>query len=234
MFKPFRSFLLATVAVLGLAACSDDNDDAATTTQGPTALVRVAHKSPDAPNVDVAVDGSVVLANVPYPAFSGYLEVPAGTRNVEVRVAGTQNVVIEADLDLAANTAYTVFATGRVADIAPLVTVDDLTPTTTGDVKLRVIHGAPSVANVDVYATAPGADINTATPVLTNVPFRGVSDYLTVPAGSYQLRVTPAGTKTVAIDVTVALNANSIRTVIAREASGGGAPFVLALLPDQN
>lgn len=233
MFKPFRTFLVATVAVLGLAACSDD-DDAPTAVQTPTALVRVAHKSPNAPAVDVLVDGSVVLSNVPFPAFSGYLEVPAGTRNVQVNAAGTTQTVIDADLSLEAGRAYTVFATGLLADLTPVVTVDDLTPAAAGDARIRVIHGAPSAPAVDVYATAPGADLETATPVLTNVPFRAVSDYLTVPAGTYQLRVTLAGTTTVAIDATVSLNPTSVRTVIARDNQGGGGPFTLALLPDQN
>jgi hypothetical protein len=232
MQKSLRSLLVATVAVLGLAACSDD--DAAPTAVTPTALVRVVHLSPDAPNVDVAVDGAVALANVPYPVFSGYLEVPSGTRAVEVRAAGTQNAVIAADLALATGTPYTVFATGLLADITPVVTVDDLVAPAAGQIKLRVIHGAASAPNVDVYATAPGADINTATPVLTNVPFRGVSDYLTVPAGQYQLRVTLAGTKTVAIELTVTISGGQVRTVVARDNVGGGAPFSLFLLPDLN
>jgi hypothetical protein len=233
MQKSLRSLLVATVAVLGLAACSDDDDNGPTAAT-PTALVRVVHASPDAPNVDVAVDGSIALANVPFPVFSGYLEVPSGTRNVQVRPTGSQTAVIEADLALATGTAYTVFATGLVADISAVVAVDDLVAPTAGNVKVRVVHGAPSAPNVDVYATAPGADINTATPVLTNVPFRGVSDYLTVPAGQYQFRVTPTGTKTVAIDLTVTLNTNSIRTVVARDNVGGGTPFALFLLPDLN
>lgn len=232
MQKSLRSLLVATVAVLGLAACSDDND--APTAATPTALVRVVHLSPNAPNVDVAVDGSIALANVPFPVFSGYLEVPSGTRNVQVRPTGTQTAVIEADLSLTTGTAYSVFATGLVADISAVVAVDDLVAPAAGNVKVRVVHGAPSAPNVDVYATAPGADINTATPVLTNVPFRAVSSYLTVPAGQYQFRVTPTGTKTVAIDLTVTLNTNSIRTVVARDNVGGGTPFALFLLPDLN
>ena len=36
--------------------------------------------------------------------------------------------------------------------------------------------------------------------MLTNVPFKGVSDYLSVAAGSYEVFITPTGSKTIAID----------------------------------
>jgi hypothetical protein len=48
---------------------------------GGQAQVRVAHLSPDAPNVDVSVNGEPVAAlqNVPYGTISPYLSLPAGS-----------------------------------------------------------------------------------------------------------------------------------------------------------
>ena len=55
------------------------------------------------------------------------------------------------------------------------------------------------------------------------------------PAGSYQIRVTPTGSRTVAIDSgTVALTAGQIRTVVAVDNSGGGSPFGAIILKDLN
>ena len=54
------SLLLAASAMT--AACGDDGDNI-----GPdatTARVRVVHASPDAPNVDVLVDGAVTLSDL--------------------------------------------------------------------------------------------------------------------------------------------------------------------------
>jgi hypothetical protein len=88
---------------------------------------------------------------------------------------------------------------------------------------------------VDIYVTAPGADLTTATPVLTGVAFGDVADYLEVPAGEYQVRITPAGTKTVAIDSgALTLESGQVRTAIAVDAPGGGAPFDLIVLADSN
>lgn len=232
MFSRFRALLALPLAAAALVACSDDNGST-----GPTgdAALRVVHASPDAPNVDVLVDGGAVLTNVPFGAASDYLEVNPDRYQVQVVPAGaTTPVVIDASLTLNPGGSYTVLATGELAEIAPLVLGDDRSEPAAGQVKIRVVHAAPAAAGVDVYATAPGADINTATPVLVNVPFRGVSGYLAVPAGEYQLRVTPTGTKTVAINATVDLMAGQVRTVVALDAVGGGAPLTAIVLEDLN
>ena len=224
---------LALLATFAVAACDDDDDDVT----GPvtTAQLRVVHASPDAPNVDVLVDNAAVLTNVAYKAASSYLEVPSGSRNLKVRATGTSTVVIDQNGTLAQNSFYTVLATGRVASIAPVVLTDDQTSPASGSVRLRLVHASPTAGNVDIYVTAPTADIATATPTLTNVAFRAASNYLEVPAGTYRVRITPAGTKTVAIDANnVALVAGQVRTAVAVDAAGGGAPLGAILLADKN
>jgi hypothetical protein len=223
------TLLLAATALT--SACDDDDNT------GPEseARVRVVHASPDAPAVDVLLDGGEVLSDVPYLAASDYLDLAAGDHNVKVNAAGTTTTVIDADVSLADGVDYTVIASGLLAQIAPIVLEDDNSTPPAGSVRVRAVHGAPSVPAVDVYVTAPGADLETTTPVLTGVEFGDVADYLDVPAGEYQVRVTPAGTKTVAIDSgTLTLASGQVRTAIAVEAPGGGAPFDLLVLEDLN
>jgi hypothetical protein len=224
------TLLLAASALT--AAC--DDDDNGTGPEG-EARIRVVHASPDAPPVDVLLDDAEVLSDVPYLAASEYLETTAGDHNLKVNAAGTTTTVIDADATLADGTDYTVIASGLVAAIEPIVLEDDNSAPAAGNVRVRAIHGAPSAPAVDVYVTAPGADLNAATPVLTNVAFGDVAEYLEVPAGDYQVRVTPAGTKTVAIDSgTLTLASGQVRTAIAVDAPGGGAPFDFLVLADLN
>ena len=226
-----QKLALAALAVFALAACDDDSDPVAPQ----TAQVRVVHASADAPNVDVLVDGNAVLANVPFKAASDYLAVTSGSRNFKVRATGTTTVVIDANAPLMTGSAYTVIATGPVASIAPLVLQDDLTAPAAGNIKLRLVHASPTAGEVDIYVTAPGTDIATADPTLAGVAFREFSPYLSAPAGTYRVRVTPAGSKTVAIDVNnVALAAGQIRTAVAVDAPGGGTPLGAILLADRN
>jgi hypothetical protein len=227
--------LLGLISLLPAAFVAGCGSGSGTITPPAASLaqVRVVHASPDAPNVDVLADGSRVLTNVPYTASSGYLPVPAGTRNVRVNPTGSSTSVINTDLNLIGQTSYTVLATGRVANIAPLALLDDRSAPTAGNAKVRLVHAAPGAANVDIYVTAPSASLVGETPVLSNVPFRAASDYLELPAGSYQIRITPTGTQTVAIDTgAVTLNAGAIRTGIALGDPGVGQALTAILLND--
>src|SRR5690606_318306 len=100
------------------------------------ARVRVIHASPDAPNVDVLVDDAVALTDVPFPAASDYLPLSSGERNFKVNVAGTATTAIDVDVTLGGSTDYSVLAVGFVADIEPLLTVDELRPAQDGSAKL--------------------------------------------------------------------------------------------------
>ena len=227
-----RLLFLGFAAAALVAGCGDDESGTGPAADG---AMRVVHASPDAPSVDVLVDNAKVLSSVPYLGASSYLDVPAGTRNVKVNAAGTSTTVIDADVPVTAGRDYTVIAGGLVSEIAPIVLEDDRTAPAAGNAKVRAVHGAPSAPAVDIYVTAPGADLATATPTLTGVPFGAASDYLSIPAGDYQVRVTPTGTKTVAIDSgPVSLVAGQVRTVIAVDSPDGGAPFGFLLLQDLN
>lgn len=106
-------------------------------------------------------------------------------------------------------------------------------PSPGGEARVRVVHASPDAPAVDISVTAPGADLAGETPALASVAFGDVADYIEAPAGDCQVRVAPAGTKTVVIAsgaLTVA--AGQVRTAIAVDTAGGGAPFDLLLLPD--
>lgn len=216
------------VSIFLLAGCGGSSSSA-------SSRLRVVHASPDAPNVDVLVRNRVVLSNVAFRDASGYLSTASGDTPVAVRVTGTTTTVISATTHLQEKVDYTLIAANRVANIEPLLLTDDNRSPSAGNIKLRVVHGAPSAPNVDVYVTAPGEDIANLVPTLSDVPFKAASGYLEVPAGTYRVRVTVAGTKDVAIDTgAVTLVAGQIRTAIAVDAVGGGAPFSALLLADKN
>lgn len=83
-----------------------------------SAEVRFVHASPDAPAVDIAVkNGPVLFSDVEFKESQGYIRVPQGTYDLEVRVAGTNIVALEIPgVELNRRTAYTAFATGSLAD----------------------------------------------------------------------------------------------------------------------
>jgi hypothetical protein len=82
------------------------------------ARVRVVHTSPDAPAVDIAVKGGdVLIPNLAFPNASDYLEVPAGSYDLEVRAAGTTTVALELPgVKLDPTMVYDVFAIGQLGN----------------------------------------------------------------------------------------------------------------------
>ena len=199
----------------------------------PTSL-QVIHASPDAPAVDVVVDGGVLVPSLAFPTATGFVETPAGTYTVAVTVAGNPGAVAigPVDLDLAAGARYSVLAVGELAAIEPLILTDDPRRVAT-NAKVRIVHAAPSAMDVDIYVTAVGADINAETPTLENIAFKDNTGYLALPAGDYDVTVTPTGTKTAAIGpATISVSDGGIYTAIARDPLPGAAELGLIVSDD--
>jgi len=159
--------------------------------------LRALHASPDAPPVNILVNGTQTLAGVDYAQGSGFLPVAESTRvQVEAIIPGGNALVIDANLSLEFSTDYTVIAAGEVA--APvnalLISNPSNSPITPGSLRAQVVHAAPDAPAVDVYVTAPGANLDGSEPVNNAaLAFEQYTGRVELPAGAYQIRVTLAG-----------------------------------------
>lgn len=199
----------------------------------PTSL-QVIHASPDAPAVDIVVDGGVLVPGLAFPQATGFVEVPGSTYNVSVTVAGNPGAIAigPVDLDLVAGERYSIFAVGQLAAIEPLILTDDPRRVAT-NAKVRIVHASPTAADVDIYVTAVGADINVEAPTLENIPFKANTGFLALPAGDYDVTVTPTGTKTAAIGpATISVSDGGVYTAVARDPLPGSTEFGLIVLDD--
>lgn len=191
----FAPIGLAALATLSIAACSDDDDNAAA-----EAVLRIFHASPDAPAVNVWLDGSPALEGVDYQASSGQIRVAAGSHTVQIDAIladdTTLTVLPETTLDLAENMEYNVLAMGRAAEIGSgndtefgpqIVARDYLMPE---GARVQAIHASPDAPTVDVFITAPGADLSGEMPFADDLAYTMYSDAVEVPAGDYQIRIT--------------------------------------------
>ena len=227
--KSFVYLAFTALAVMGFSGCGSSSSG--------NAQLRVLHASPDAPNVDVAIDGHTVLTNVPYETASAYLNVSAGATHIQVFPTGTKTAAIDATVPLLKNSVTTVAAIDPkgLGSLGPVLFTDNLTPPPAGEFNVRFIHLSPSApSSVDIYVTAVGADISTATPSISALTFPNASAYISAAAGTYEVRVTAAGEKTPAIDANVTIAAGAIRTAVALDSPGGGAPIIPDILADLN
>jgi hypothetical protein len=161
-------------------------------TQDANASIRVMHASPDAPAVDVFVNGDAVLTNVPFFAISSRLSVPAGTYRVQVAPtgAGAAAAVIDGEVTVEGGMSYTVAAMGAVADIGAVIYEEDDSAPAAGEARVRIYHASPDAPAVDIKLA--GTDVV----ILENVSFTDGA-FLDVPAGTYQFDISPAGSSAV-------------------------------------
>lgn len=182
--------------------------------------VRVVHFSPDAPAVDILVDDQRAIQGLEYPKFIGPVSLPAGQRNLKVNVANTSTTVINATLPFEADLRYSLFALNKVANIEALRLLDTRFAAR-GAAKVRLLHAAPSAPAVDIYVSRPGVPLERLEPIVQSLTFKNSTPYLRIRPGKLQVRITLAGTRTVAIDTDeLELAAGNIFTAAAIEKKG--------------
>ena len=204
ILKGVGAGLALAVLGTGAATADDDTDDQG---DGTTAEVRVGHLSPDAPSVDVYVDGTEVVSDLAYGDFApgaltgAYLDLPAGEYDITTKVADTDQTVdalSASEFPVEANRNYTVLATGELTPetsgeaelgLLPLVdNDDDETALPSADAGLvRLVHASPDAGAVDLVVESDGEEVTT----VSDVEFGQETGYLELPPGEYVVDVGP-------------------------------------------
>ncbi len=228
-----------------LTGCNDDNDAPPVDISGdnltPPMFVdlRVVHASPDAPSVDIVSGGNALigLEDIDYQTASGFFNLQEGSYTIGVQADlpdGSNAEVLSISADINNDTVYNVFAVGQTSNIEALLVANTKTPVGDGNARAQVVHAAPNAPEVDVYVTAVGSDINVEQ-ALATLSFKGFTGQVEVPAGEYQIRITPAGTKTVVFDSgAVALPEGADLLISATQNVGAGPSPVSLLVADGN
>jgi hypothetical protein len=119
--------------------------------------------SPDAPNVDIFAAGAgVVVSDLTFKEPSAYLPLPAGSYDLQVRVAGTSTVALDLPgTQLEAGKVYTAFAVGLAAG-QPALTVNLATDSTA---QQATATPAPTAAPTAAPTVTPAAPPSSGGPI---------------------------------------------------------------------
>jgi len=221
-----RSIGAGTALLVGSGvAAADDHDEDGPSGKGfpfeddddEGAEVRVIHASPDAPAVDVFVDGSSVLEGVTFKTVSDYLELPGATYDVAVAPAGAgvDNAVIDTSVTVENGTDYTIAATNTLANIEPVVFVDDNESESVAKPRLRVVHLSPDAPAVDVAQTDGPGVVFEPEVALEDLTFTNASGYLELLPTDYEFAVRPADSETVVKEIEADLDPGATYTAFA-------------------
>jgi hypothetical protein len=210
METPFilrRALQAMLPAVLLLASCGKD-DDPAVPPVADAGKINAYHQAASA-NVGVKVlFDDAEKATLTYGQSSNYQSVNTGSRTIKINVASsgttaaTQTVTVEKDKN------YSYFAYANTAStVAGLFLTDDLTAPTSGNAKIRLVHLAQgsvstplkiSSTSVAGLVDVSGVNVLFAGAAPTAGASVGASEFVSIPAGSYNLSVT-TGTPSISV-----------------------------------
>jgi hypothetical protein len=180
---------LAATLLVGFALAMTGAGPAAAA--GDVGYVRLAHLSPDTPDVDVyltsvsAGGAPKVFPGVGYGTMSNYLSLPTGTYAVAMRAAGApaaEPPVLTTNVTVAAGKAYTVAGVGRHADLGLTVIDDNLALPPADMAKVRILQASVKANTLDVNAVG-GQEI------ASEVGFATTTQYNLVKPGEWTLKV---------------------------------------------
>jgi hypothetical protein len=170
----------------------------------PAGDLQIVHASPDAGLVDVLADGAVLVDSADYAAVADFPDLAAGTYDIEIRPEDGDETtnVFQGDVTLDAGVTAKAIAIGLVAatgeddDERPVfdlgIYADDHRRVST-DAKIRAIHAAASIGDIDLYVVETGTDITTVDPTISG-GFGANTGFLSLAPGNYDLVVTTTET----------------------------------------
>ncbi len=172
---------------LGLPSCSPDDpfiptrpSDTIDISKG--AFLRVVHAAPDAPAVDVQINGTAFF-NGP----QGYLDFRADNNNARyypvsdtatvITFTSSGSAVAEGTLSMSRGSYHTAYLHGSSkTGYKVLITSDSIEVNSTSDkpAKYRIVHLSPDAPTLDIRQDAP-----TTQPVITGLSYGTASNYVT-------------------------------------------------------
>jgi len=199
--------------------------------------LRVGNFAPAVGSVDAYLDaqgssgstGTLLDTSMALGGTSAYQDALPATYRVSFTATGQTAEItgLGSDLALAPSTAVSVFAVGLSGQGPPnnlqlLELQDNLQSPAKGMAKLRVAQLAPDINNggtnlVDVVAL-DASGMPTTPPLVGSLGYTGVSQYLSLPAGSYTVALVPSGLTTPllpsASGTTLNLAGGSVQTLV--------------------
>ncbi|HEY4221898.1 MAG TPA: DUF4397 domain-containing protein, partial [Myxococcota bacterium] len=151
----------------------------------PPASVRVVHLSPDAPAVNVSRNGAVLASDLSFENATSFATVASGIADLDIALSSSPSspILSVTNLDLEPGSFTTAVAFGRASNLQALALTDDRSPPAAGNIRIRPVHAAVGIGNLDIYEVTPSGHVK----LYDNLAFGTAGDAIEVPAGAYTL-----------------------------------------------
>jgi hypothetical protein len=182
----------------------------------------------------VTVAAKPVVAGLAFPGLTPYVAIDSGTPTFTVSVTGAPTTLVNTAYTVSSgNYTYVVF--GPVTAVGTVLVNDAFADPGSGNFVVRAINAAAGPGALDVYITAPGADLTATSPTIAGVAYGTTSSFITVAIGAtFQIRVTPSGSKDVVYDTTPRAFAERSGTQLVIFGKGSGKLVDVAVLTNDS
>lgn len=203
-------FLMLPLAVMALAACSQD-DGVSVNARPPLGGVRFVNAVPDGGPVDIKMVDQVewsassvtTSANygLPFRMATHHWPTEAKARHIRVfptdsSITVTSQILVDTTITIEADKNVTLMLVGsRVANNLRFVMIEDMPLTLTGQqIAVRLVNGVDGGTAADGYVLQSTTTDLPASPTFSAVGALSTSDYVVRDTGNFAVRVTPAAT----------------------------------------
>jgi hypothetical protein len=201
------ALLLIAIALSGLAALAGPRASAQDDASGTSTRVRFLHADTDESKLEVHLNGDEVLDEFTFGSLSDWIDLDPGSVRVTITEdrAGFNYAIFDATYPVPAGNDYLVI----ISDALVLSSVVDRSPIVGDQARVQIVHASVDLPEVNVIAA--GTDTNLA----SQLSYSQASNYVEVPAGSFDVEVRVASSGETAFTQTgIAVEAGMVYSLV--------------------
>ncbi|HEY9104618.1 DUF4397 domain-containing protein [Chitinimonas sp.] len=217
------------LATLGLAGCNGlkSGDDSI------HANLRFVNLMTDQATVSVLLDDATQLSSLPFEQSSSYQD-NAWAASYTIKINNASNALLGSfTLAPAQKSHTTTYLYGSAVGMKYASFTDEAYTVSSGKFVVRTLLAADNLSGFDLYVTGASDDLSNLTPTVYAYAAGSMSAYSSETAsGSYRVRLTLSGTKTVVFDTTMTFDSATATTLVLHTLGSSQLPTVMRIKPD--
>ncbi len=187
------TIVMVGATALALSACYNGSDRS----KAHLRLVNATSANGGYGTLELRLQELLTHSTAGYGTATEYTDTDPGATLATLASAGAASTLSSFTTSLSRDKYFTVLAYGSAGNLKQVLLDDNLSTPAEGKSQVRVVHGAPGAGALDVYVTANNDNLAAATPVQAGSTFGGsLAAPVTVNSGTWQVRITAAGSKT--------------------------------------
>lgn len=188
---------------------------------------RILHAVPNAPNVDVYANGSLLISNLSFSSISNYLKLPSGSYELQVYKTGLYDTPLATqNIQLAPNANYTI----------SVVTLGKLFLFKLRDASIATTPDSSYLRFMNLSQSAPLLNLKlpTGTQLFNSVEYLETTGYYITSPGIYNFKVDASGSTAISKNITnLTLDGGKLYTIYILGVFNGKPPLGYLFVEDE-